>query len=612
MQIVNQARIWTAVILMSAGLLRPCGAQSEHRLKLDLDPLLDLETALALTPSSIGTRFNSPDFRENPFIHWDAEKTKAVFSPHPYSNVAVALSILNGSSEVSRAEVAFAEGRAALLTLVLPRVDQAALGKLREKLNSMLGCSGEPGPKPNAGWRSERQTTAEIWKGQKAVGLMTSGSGPVKVSIAPAGRIPAAFATPFAGTAEGAGGGLEFFVRLDQMFAAPGLWSLGPEAIEGRMGLPALGLKENPFYKWNTDAKDSLLLTRHVFSNTSTDLLLFNDEVNAEEASLDFRGGKAAKLTVTLLSRGNSGEGGAASSFDTVFKAVGRALCANLGVRPTRTVPAGKSLTKIEGYLWTTPHTLALLEYNAEAPAGRVEFLRLKMMPASGRAELLNLAGIGNNATTRSRSSLTANVKRDAASGDIYIAGVPMIDQGQKGYCVSASCARVFNYLGVPCDQNDIAKLVKNDAQGGTSPSVMYSALRKIEQEYNMRVKVMKLPRGYGLEGMTVAEAERAQKGDLTKLMQENIGLGLPLLWAVQLPINPVRVRTGFPGAATPVTIEDQQSGGGHMRLIIGFNAKTGDIIFTDSWGAGHEIKRMSLRDAAAMTEAVFTMQPAR
>ena len=50
----------------------------------------------------------------------------------------------------------------------------------------------------------------------------------------------------------------------------------------------------------------------------------------------------------------------------------------------------------------------------------------------------------------------------------------------------------------------------------------------------------------------------------------------------------------------------------GHMRMIIGYNSKTGAVIYTDSWGAGHERKVMPLKDAEQMTAAVFSMAPTR
>ena len=588
------------------------GQSAPHELKLDLTPLLNISHAFELTPEAIEKEFGREGFKENPYIRWDKRRTRAAFSQRPFSNVEVVLSFLDGKVPLTSAVVAFGESKARTITLSSDQADQATLELVRAKLGEVLNCKAVPGPRPGIGWKAEEALKTALWSGDKGVALLSTGDHSFTVALAPAQTPPSTLAASLSGDREGAKTDkAEFFVRLDPLLVIPGLWSLTPEAFEASVTMPGLGFKQSPFYKWNTTARDSALLTRNVFSNTSTDLLLFDDTVNAEEALIEFRSGKAGKVTLTLLTRGNSGKG-AAEQFDSVFKATGRALGALLKVQPTRTVPAGKNLIKVQGYMWTTPHTLALMEFNEEAPKGKLEFLRLKLMPASGRAELLNLAGIGDTVTTKTKASLSGNVKRDAPSGDVYLAGVPMIDQGQKGYCVSASCARVFNYLGVKCDQDEIAELVKNDATKGTSPSVMYSALRKIDQQYNMRVKVVKLPRGYGLKGMRDAEVVRAQKGDLSKLVQENVAIGTPLLWAVELPLKPVPVRTGLPGVSPQKEIQDPQAGGGHMRLIIGYNSKTGDVIFTDSWGAGHEIKRMALPDAEAMTQAVFTMQPAQ
>ena len=40
---------------------------------------------------------------------------------------------------------------------------------------------------------------------------------------------------------------------------------------------------------------------------------------------------------------------------------------------------------------------------------------------------------------------------------------------------------------------------------------------------------------------------------------------------------------------------------GFHMRIINGFNKNKNQIIYTDSWGKGHEKKYMALNDAAAI-----------
>ena len=46
------------------------------------------------------------------------------------------------------------------------------------------------------------------------------------------------------------------------------------------------------------------------------------------------------------------------------------------------------------------------------------------------------------------------------------------------------------------------------------------------------------------------------------------------------------------------------------MRLIIGYNAKTNDIFYSDSWGAGHERKRMSAADAWTITTGLAKIEP--
>jgi hypothetical protein len=46
------------------------------------------------------------------------------------------------------------------------------------------------------------------------------------------------------------------------------------------------------------------------------------------------------------------------------------------------------------------------------------------------------------------------------------------------------------------------------------------------------------------------------------------------------------------------------------MRLIIGYNLRTGAIFYTDTWGAGHERKQMSLADAWTVTTGLYCLHP--
>jgi hypothetical protein len=614
----------TCFAVVLSGQARP----QEHELKLALDPLLDLSKLWTLTANDLEQQFTASGFDENPFIRWTNNKQWASFTRQPFSNVSVDLSVLNEELPVESAAIVLdtSDHKAKLMTLSFGEDEGDSVAglsvkmkgqldvenKLRSKLTALLGSEPKPGPKAALGWKTEASVHTEIWSAPGAVALLESSGIRTRLTLArPGSDTKSILTSRSALQPPSRGRELAFFVRVDQAMPVPTVWGMSQEHVEKALELSGSSMKESPFLKWNTTTKDSARLARKLFSNTTTDLLLFDDTVNAEEVNLEFKDGRASKMICTLLTRGNSGKDIGAGEFDAVFKATGRALGTMLGVRPTRTTVAGKALSKTEGWLWTTPHTLALLEFNVDAPKGKVEFLRLTLTPAKARAELLNLAGLGDNATTRSRGSLASFVKRDPATGDVEITGVPMRDQGQKGYCVAASCERLFRYLGVPCDMDELAQLVSADAERGASPSVMYSSLTKIDQRYNMRVKLLKIPEGYGLGDALKSrgELDRAHKADLGKLIRENVDQGLPLLWCVMLAPGETGVSPGDEPKAPTSSFGPRV---GHMRLITGYNAKTGGVIYTDSWGAGHERKVMTRGEAEAMTTAVFSMAPSR
>jgi hypothetical protein len=94
-----------------------------------------------------------------------------------------------------------------------------------------------------------------------------------------------------------------------------------------------------------------------------------------------------------------------------------------------------------------------------------------------------------------------------------------------------------------------------------------------------------------------VRTKNKADVGKFQRTVQSSVDQGEPLLWSVVLgfvPENP----------ALP------QTRGGHMRLIIGYNNKTQEIMYTDSWGAGHELKRMVLADAWTITTGLTSIEP--
>jgi hypothetical protein len=78
--------------------------------------------------------------------------------------------------------------------------------------------------------------------------------------------------------------------------------------------------------------------------------------------------------------------------------------------------------------------------------------------------------------------------------------------------------------------------------------------------------------------------------------VQSHVDDGVPLLWSVMLGIVPEQ--------------KAPQGFGGHMRLIIGYNSKSSEILYSDSWGPGHELKRMPAVDAWTITTGLNTIEP--
>ena len=244
----------------------------------------------------------------------------------------------------------------------------------------------------------------------------------------------------------------------------------------------------------------------------------------------------------------------------------------------------------------------------------------------------------------------TDNVVRDPG-GDVFIGNVPMVDQGQKGYCAAATSERVLRYYGVEVDEHEIGQAAGTTADGGTSTLEMKNSVQAIGRHYKLGTIVtygdFEKPSGERIAGLVkeVANYNKAakklkkkaitedvyvthrggvtvynsmaadaamdpevlremkvngsQKSKFVKFMKDihqQVDKGIPLFWGVTLGIY-----------SEP---ENPQSKGGHMRLIIGYNDKSKEVLYTDSWGQGHELKRMPAEWAWTISHCLMYMKP--
>lgn len=385
---------------------------------------------------------------------------------------------------------------------------------------------------------------------------------------------------------------------LDLLDAIPEVWALTPDRLDAAFGVPkGVDVKKNPYFEWMTTSRDRAVFMKQPFTNLRVDLKIFGGELPVEEVVVDFLEGKLNGITFSLYNRGDSGEI-KTDEFQRRFKLCGSKVSDMLQVRPTaRKADAAQGLVS-EGWTWVSPKGMAMLEHNPEANQGNVEFLRLKIAPRDAKGAFA--AAFQGRSMAAKLSDLPKNLTK-AANGDVHIKGIPMVDQGPKGYCVVASAQRLFEYYGIPADQHQIAQVAGSDAQKGTSTVAMAEALGKIDFRFKTRFKILGMLAETGLSEvderkMTVGKP--VSESDFAKNIHRYIDEGIPLLWGLALGKYPEE-----PSIA-------QQEGGNHMRMIIGYNDKTGHVLFSDSWGAGHELKRMKMGDAYNATHGLFAMSP--
>jgi len=369
-------------------------------------------------------------------------------------------------------------------------------------------------------------------------------------------------------------------------------------------------------------------------------LSLFNGEIKVLEAVAEFNDGKLSRVKFSLYNRGDStADPGNSAEFESMVKVFKDTISAHVG---TQAVDRGKdasSAVKAMVLAWNKAPITYLLEYSYQkelknpGKAFRPEFIRLRVAPVPKQASLGASIASGNNPVAR--NSLISNLAK-AANGDVFIKNVPMVDQGPKGYCVVATAERVFKYLGLDVDQHEMAAVANSTSSHGTNPEAMVEALKKLTgrlkvhirelqpwnytdfnkliSDYNRAAKKNK-KREVNIAGMrnidlgaiyssfdpeSLKESRTAPgKGAFTKFQREVAGAidrGVPLMWSVELGL--------FKEGNLP------QSHGGHMRLIIGYNLKSGEILYSDSWGAAHALKRMPMDNACAMTTGLYYLEP--
>ena len=557
----------------------------------DLDDVLDWQAPLEVTEVKLAEVWKQDGYKTSPLYNSatvdgpGGEPTRLLkIGAQPYTNVRVELSAFGGQLRV-------AEGH--LLLAATPAGNEIELRFDAPAAVVSDALSSRWQGRPHHGFRLATDfggVDFAFWRLESAMAvLMLAPDAPPTLRVTRSERAGALGVLPLQDR-------LVLCADLDFLLAGDAVWSLTPEQLERRFAVQ--GVKDQVFFQWLDASRNRARFTRKPFANVINALSLFGGEVQAQEASLDFEEGRLARIHVSIYNRGDSGEL-TVPEFEKLIQTTGRQLGQRLGIAPKPQNPAAGAAVKLTGWQWTGPSAVVLMEHNAinaraaNGASNQPEFLRLKLAPPGNRDWSMGVTAIGAGTTTVTKGSLLQKVARDA-DGAVFITGIPMVDQGDKGYCVVASCQRLFEFYQIPCDQHELAQLVGTTADGGTNSRLMEAGLSKIDSRFKTRFKALISP------GMNPRDRDRLDPERFFKMVRESVDAGIPLLWTLQLGRAP---------EMPPLSTSGQVSGG-HLRLIIGYDEKAGHILFSDSWGAGHEKKRMALEGAFVSTDGLYVLTP--
>lgn len=227
------------------------------------------------------------------------------------------------------------------------------------------------------------------------------------------------------------------------------------------------------------------------------------------------------------------------------------------------------------------------------ADAEKNEFVRVLIVP---REQLKKLT---SSAAERAQGDLRENVVR-RPNGDVLIGEIPMVDQGQKGYCVPATVERVLRYYGIgKLDMHKIADLAGTRVGGGTTMAGVVRGVGPVVKKNRLKFATRRMQfakiRQCADKGIPMFWCMYAAPDYLTRLRAntaERAGTADFSAFAKKLK-NAERLEIS----------RNEMMNHAHVCLIIGYNAKTKEICVSDSWGDHTAEQWISFEDALYVTQ---------
>jgi len=315
--------------------------------------------------------------------------------------------------------------------------------------------------------------------------------------------------------------------------------------------------------------------TRARFNPDKYDFKLKGEDIG--EVLINFKNGKVASAAISVMNKGDEDDIISQADFNDAVKKVRATLGAASGVKEEPRRKEELLSANSNGAVWRGKKALYIGEWlflkeKKEEVDGWIwitkahgEFVRIRIMPPQVQLGMQ----LSRIRTTASRPVLASKVKREGNSKAI-IEGIPMVDQGSKGYCAVAAFERVLRHYGADVDMHDLANAA--ETYGGTNPEKMKTSIQRMAQRLSLRTREIVflkqkqyeiLFKNYNITAKKEG-VDEVDMGDLKdhgyvnwrkvdpatlrkfrtagpeflsfkKAVAENINKGIPILWALQL-----------------------------------------------------------------------------
>jgi len=382
---------------------------------------------------------------------------------------------------------------------------------------------------------------------------------------------------------------------LNELFGVPiwndyNLWNDPQNDVAERLNVPSESKTSyQVIYRAYTGGEKNIL------DEPYYSLALFGNTANITEVSIIFANKGDLKGLAHDVSNDNSIQRAALSTYKSkISKAainIEKKLTSLLKKPKIQTFGEGDKNTIEKVKRWNVKGHAILLS------AQKNEYVAIKIVPTKIADNLGKVDHLSDeDVKERMKKSLVHR-----PNGDVIIKNIPMIDQGPKGYCVPATWARYFNYIGIPVDMYLLAMAGDTGVGGGTSIRTMVNNVNRLIDRNNRRLKFDK---------------RRA----LIKYIDEYIDRGVPVMWPVfvnkDFYIKEINIRTEkrknvkdfseWKKKLKPYRLAAKKLkgvyNGAHICMIIGYNKKTREIATSDSWGKKFNERWMTEEEVDAIS----------